>query len=609
MKNAPNGRVFSHGCVHKKENEEEFMNVQELELLRTLAEKPCRTQRELVRSAGCSLGLVNRCVGKLIHAGLISQNLEISEAGYALLEASRPRNAVILAAGVGLRMVPINYNIPKGLLKVRGETLIERLIRQLHDVGVEDITVVVGFMKERFEFLVDRWDVRLAVNPEYAVKNNLQSLHIAAGLLGNSYILPCDLWCEENPFRKNELYSWYMAEEISDPESRLRISRNGELVPTGGKTAGNRMIGICYLIREDAARLKIRLEALCRDSAMNGAFWEQTLLDEDGRLWIPARRCRQTIEEINTYEQLRRLGGESDQLNSDALNVIAQVMKCQIEEIRDIRLMKKGMTNRSFSFSCRGERYLMRIPGEGTGRLINRRQEAEVYRTISGRGLCDEPVYLNPENGYKITGFLDGVRTADAEDVNDLRRCMELLRRFHGMRLKVEHSFDLYGQIEFYEALWEGQPSLYDDYARTKAGVYQLKEYLEANAEKPVLTHLDAVADNFLFYRDADGEEQLQLTDWEYAGMQDPHVDLAMFCIYSLYNKDQIDRLIDLYFEGSCTHKTRTKIYGYIAVCGLLWSNWCEYKYRLGVEFGDYSLRQYRYAKEFSRYVRAALEE
>ena len=120
-----------------------------------------------------------------------------------------------------------------------------------------------------------------------------------------------------------------------------------------------------------------------------------------------------------------------------------------------------------------------------------------------------------------------------------------------------------------------------------------------------MLTHIDAVPDNFLFYSGADGE-QLQLTDWEYAGMQDPHVDIAMFCIYSLYNKRQIDRLISIYFDGECPKETRIKIYCYIAACGLLWSNWCEYKRSLGVEFGEYSLRQYRFAKE---YYRIASEE
>ena len=44
-------------------------------------------------------------------------------------------------------------------------------------------------------------------------------------------------------------------------------------------------------------------------------------------------------------------------------------------------------------------------------------------------------------------------------------------------------------------------------------------------------------------------------------------------------------------------------IYALIAACGLLWSNWCEYKQHLGVEFGEYSLRQYRYAKEYYRYA------
>ncbi len=97
-----------------------------------------------------------------------------------------------------------------------------------------------------------------------------------------------------------------------------------------------------------------------------------------------------------------------------------------------------------------------------------------------------------------------------------------------------------------------------------------------------------------------DGVEEIRLIDWEYAGMQDPHVDIAMFCIYSLYNKEQIDELIDIYFRGCCPTEIRIKIYCYIAACGLLWSNWCEYKRSLGVDFGEYAASQYKYAKEFS---------
>ena len=39
--------------------------------------------------------------------------------------------------------------IPKGLLNVKGDILIEREIRQLQEAGINDITIVVGYMKEK----------------------------------------------------------------------------------------------------------------------------------------------------------------------------------------------------------------------------------------------------------------------------------------------------------------------------------------------------------------------------------------------------------------------------------------------------------------------------
>ena len=67
--------------------------------------------------------------------------------------------------------------------------------------------------------------------------------------------------------------------------------------------------------------------------------------------------------------------------------------------------------------------------------------------------------------------------------------------------------------------------------------------------------------------------------------------------------------MINSYFDNKCDLETRMKIYAYIAMSGLLWSNWCEYKYHLGVEFGDYSLNQYRYGKEYSKIVLEYLKD
>lgn len=91
------------------------------------------------------------------------------------------------------------------------------------------------------------------------------------------------------------------------------------------------------------------------------------------------------VTEINTYEQLRETDDSSDQLRTDAIQVICNALDADINNISNITALKKGMTNRSFLFSCKGKKYIMRIPGEGTEQLINRRQEANVYHAIADK--------------------------------------------------------------------------------------------------------------------------------------------------------------------------------------------------------------------------------
>ena len=597
------------------------MNVYKSEIMNILYKEPFVNQRILAETTGHSIGNVNKSLRQLAQDGYLDNNMQLTDKARREIRAKAPRNAIILAAGFGMRMVPINTSTPKALLEVNGEPLIERTIRQLHEAGVTNITVVVGFMKEQFEYLIDEYGVDLAVNSEYSKRNNLHSLAYVAGRIDNSYIIPCDIWCAVNPYSRTEPYSWYMVSDKMDEDSTVRVNRKRELVTIPEKEAGNAMIGIAYLTGREAQIVRENLRRMDTDEDFDDEFWERALYGggsaapviQKDRMILQAKTVSASdFVEINTYEQLRELDSGSNHLQSDAIHTICEALGCSVSDITDISVLKKGMTNRSFLFSVKGSKYIMRIPGEGTDKLINRRQEAEVYKAISGLGLCDDPVYINPDNGYKITSFLENVRVCDPSSEADLKRCMKKLRGFHEMRISVGHTFDICRQIEFYESLWDGAPSIYRDYLRTKEKVLSLCDYVESLDHDWCLTHIDAVPDNFLFYGYGDSgdssDEQLQLTDWEYAGMQDPHVDIAMFCIYSLYNRQECDRLIDIYFEGRCNRSTRTKIYIYIAMCGLLWSNWCEYKRKLGVEFGEYNLRQYRYAKDFYRAAKEMME-
>ena len=563
-------------------------------------------QRDLAEKLNWSLGLVNKVVTSLRYDGFLDEDLVLTKKSKILLENSRPKNVIILAAGYGLRMVPINQNKPKALLTVDEKPLIERQIEQLHQVGITDITIVVGFMKEAFDYLTDKYNVKLVYNKDYAIKNNLYSLACVSAKISDTYIVPCDLYCLTNPFDKYENYSWYMVNELIDENSPVRVTRTGLLDYSKNQKSGNTMTGIAYINADDALILKDRIKELCADKEYDNEFWE-TALFEKTDIEVAAKVVKSTeVVEINSYEQLRDLDCYSTELQNESISVICKVFGCSNEDINDINTLKKGMTNRSYIFSVKDKRYIMRIPGEGTEQLINRKEEAEVYNTIKGYNVCDELFYINPDNGMKISAFVENSRCCDAQNEDDLKKCMKKLRKFHDLKLKVNHEFNIYEKIDFYESLWT-EKSIFQDYEQTKKNALSLKAFIDSCNPDFCLTHIDAVPDNFLFSTTEGGNEKIQLIDWEYAAMQDPHVDIAMFCIYSLYTeRSEIDRLIDYYFDGKCSLKNRIKIYCYVALCGLLWSNWCEYKRQLGVEFGEYSLMQYRYAKD---YFKIATEE
>jgi len=176
------------------------MNKQESDILRTLFQEPFINQRILSEASGHSLGVVNRSIKTLIAEGYVDDDIRPTEKARHEYNKNAPQNAVILAAGFGMRMVPINLSTPKALLEVNGEPLIERIIKQLHEVGVKDITIVVGFMKESFDYLIDEYGVELVVNADYAAKNNLSSLALVADRISNTYIVPSDIWCDRNPW-------------------------------------------------------------------------------------------------------------------------------------------------------------------------------------------------------------------------------------------------------------------------------------------------------------------------------------------------------------------------------------------------------------------------
>ncbi len=144
-----------------------------------------------------------------ISMGLIDENAQITDKGIEEIAPYKVDNAVIMAAGLSSRCLPLSKIIPKGLFRVKGEVLLEREIKQLKEVGIENIVLVVGYLKEQFEYLKDKYNVTIVENPEYRTRNNTSSIYAARDYLSNSYICCADNYFANNIFEPYVFNSYY----------------------------------------------------------------------------------------------------------------------------------------------------------------------------------------------------------------------------------------------------------------------------------------------------------------------------------------------------------------------------------------------------------------
>lgn len=590
---------------------------------RSIFENPAVTQRELAKELHISLGTANSLVKECLDKQLIAVNkenetYELLPEGQALLERHKVDGAVIIAAGFGSRFVPLTFETPKGLLEVFGERMIERQIRQLHEVGITDITIVVGYLKEKFEYLIDKYQVKLLYNPEYSKKNTLTTIYQARELFRgrNMYVLSSDNWMRHNMYHAYEGGAWYSSSYMEGETSEwcLDYNKKGRIlnVFVGGKDQWV-MYGPAFFSKSFSSKFLPVLEEYYHLPGTEQFYWENVYMEmlsgeaakrlpdfpeakEEIEMYINRRQADE-VYEFENLEELRRFDVKyQHHSDNEAMELVSKVFQVSESEITEIRCLKAGMTNKSFLFKIKDRHYICRIPGPGTELLINRQQEREVYDATHDLGITEKIVYFSGETGYKIAEFYEGAHNADAENEDEISRCLKLVRKFHQSGLKVSHSFDFKERIEFYEKLCKASGDiLFDDYNLVRGCMKELLDRLDGLGHEKVLSHLDTVVDNFLILPDGD----IRLIDWEYAGMCDPLVDIAMCAIYSYYNEEQTDRLIEIYFEREPSMEERFTVYAYMALGGFLWSLWAIYKASLGEEFGEYTLIMYRYAKNY----------
>lgn len=581
-------------------------------ICRSFYENPDVTQRELASILNLSLGTVNKLLGDCLEKAFLMTDMDtgkylLTEQGLKYLEQFKVDGAVITAAGFGSRFVPLTFETPKGLLEVFGERMIERQIKQLHEAGITDITIIVGYLKEKFEYLIDKYQVKLLYNPEYATKNNLATIYHARELFRgrNMYLLVSDNWIRNNMYHKYECGAWYSSVYMDGETSEWCLSSNKKGHITSVQVGGHDswvMYGPAFLSRDFSNQLIPLIEEAYHQPGTEQWYWEQVVVDHIKELDF-SMNC-QPADQVYEFENLEelRLFDPKYQNHSDnaAMQLVARVFNVKEEAIHNIRCLKSGMTNQSFLFELDGKHYICRIPGPGTEFLINRKEEEAVYKAVTPLGITEHILYFDGKNGYKIAQYYEGARNADAKNPDEMAACMEMLRKLHHSGVTVPHTFRIRERIDFYERICRGhEEMLFEDYPAVRARMNELMDRLDTLERPCCLSHIDSVADNFLFLPDG----SLRLIDWEYAGMCDPLIDIAMCSIYSYYSQEELDHLLEEYLQHAPSDEERFVTYAYAALGGFLWALWAVFKSMEGREFGDYTIVMYRYAKNYYRKI------
>ena len=273
------------------------------------------------------------------------------------------RNAIIMAAGTASRFVPLSAERPKALLDVKGEILIERQIRQLHEAGISDITIVVGYKAEMFEYLKEKFGVSIVLNEDYYRYNNTSSVIRVLDKLGNTYICSSDNYFPENVFMEDPSQSYYSAlyAEGETNEYCLTIDAKDNIteVAVGGHDAWY-MIGHVYFSEDFSKAFKQLLAAEYEKEETKQGYWEDVYIRYINELPLMQvhRYKEHDIEEFDSIDELR-LFDESyiNDTRSSVVKAIAKEMNCSEADLSKFIRIKHEGDYLLFSFQKGAETY------------------------------------------------------------------------------------------------------------------------------------------------------------------------------------------------------------------------------------------------------------
>ena len=524
------------------------------------------------------------------------------------------KNAIILAAGKSKNFAPFTYEKPKGLFKIRNEILIERQIEQLIDANIKEIILVVGHMKEKYFYLQEKYNIKIISNNKFDKIGNLYSLYEARKYLNNTFICAVDHYYIDNPFIDNNIdnksYRACIYQKAGFKD--FGVIFNDENIITnvhiGGKNM-NIMTGHAYFNTKFSKKIKKLMEKEIFDFRVDNLYWEEFYLKHIKKLSLKAKIYQlNSIIEFDDIEDLCKFDLEFfNNLDSQIIKNIVDTIKCQPNQIKDIKVINAGLTNISFSFCVNNIYYIYRHPGSTSGNLINRETEIVAQKIAKDIGVDKSLIHIDAK-GWKLSYLIKDLVKFDILDNDEiLKRAISYIKRIHNS--KFSNNIKIFDNVKEglrlidIASLTKGNLSFEFKYLIDKVKkLYQLSlndQYTKTI--KKVLCHNDTYTPNYLL----DKNNQLYLIDWEYAGLNYPINDIACIISRGYYNQEQIDKMLYIFYDRELTKDESRHSLTYIVLCAFYWFCWGLYKGSVGDDDSFFFLPAYT---NLIKYIDIALD-
>lgn len=599
-------------------------------ILKYINENENITQRNMSKALDISVGNINSAIKSMELENLIEverksnkQLYSLTKNGFEYMEKYIQKNklekisihkneekkisqAVILAAGE-----KDVFKKPVSFLDLEDGKIIDRVIDILNNNGIEKIVIITGYKSEYFKVYENNPNITLVKSERYKWTGTMYSLSLAKDHISDDFILiENDMIFEERAIEellKNKHRDCMLitSESGSGDEALIEI-RDGYVYKMSkdmhqfNKIDGE-MIGISK-ISYDVFNKMLDLLKENKNPYLN---YEYALMDiardykigyikPDNLVWTEIDNEDHYYRAIKyVYPKLKRKE-EEIKVNNIKL-MLSDSLKIDIDDINSIEAVG-GMTNKNYKVTINMEKYILRIPGNGTEAMINRQSEKYNTKIVSELGLDAEMLYFNEFNGIKLCKYINNAETINpktAKREENMKLTTNILKKLHWSGSTFENEFNVFDKIREYEILLEENGGKkFNDYFEVRDKVFKLKDTLEHYGIDLKPCHNDTVPENFV-----KDENRIYLIDWEYAGMNDPMWDLAAHILECDFNEDEEELFLDIYFENNMNEIHKAKILIYKICQDFLWSIWTNIKEANGDNFGTYGQDRYNRAK------------